>query len=131
MTMNDNKFREECRKISKTSIHDFIIANEAVGSDLVINNIENAEILRTSALLYIVANMPISNQEKNNCAFCSIHGKGKKVIIDNGTTGVFIDVKRKMITYENKGYGSDETEVDNYTIRYFPIAYCPVCGRQL
>lgn len=70
-------------------------------------------------------------KEQNNCAFCSGHKKSKQILIDNGATGVYLDAKKKIISYENNEYWSDKNEPDNLVIRYFPIAYCPVCGRKL
>lgn len=161
-SMNDDSFKEKCRKISFEQFDRFVENQKR-------DNFHPHEAIAI-ALLYMVSQMPDTKEkhcekasatevrktvdnlfndlfdsmnnpstidfsteekEQNSCAFCSDHKKGKQILIDNGATGVYLDAKKKIISYENNEYWSDKNEPDNLVIRYFPIAYCPVCGRKL
>lgn len=127
--MNDKEFRENCKIFAKDVIDFYSDWRKSLREPQSwLDKMEDTNQLATAALLYIASNTTVSNQEKNNCAFC---GKNKQKIIDNGGIGVFLDVKNKMITLEEQTYYSNTSEPTNSLVGSFPIAYCPVCRRKL
>lgn len=122
--MNDKDFREKCRKISSANVDHFIYESDLNRHGLLIYHEADADLLKTSALLYIAANMPsANNKNKKPCKLC---GNSKTIDctgadLDGGIDHYFyINTKQKQLIEVN---GKSEVHVS--------IKYCPMCGREI
>lgn len=115
--MNDKKFREDC-KVFANDIIDFHSGwrKSLTEPENWHSIMEDTSQLDTAALLYIAANMPSSNEgAKKPCTLCN---NSKP---DTTTTHYFyIDGAKRMLV--DVCYGEKT---------WFPIRYCPQCGREL
>lgn len=115
--MNDKKFREDC-KVFANDIIDFHSGwrKSLTEPENWHSIMEDTSQLDTAALLYIAANMPNSNEgAKKPCTLCN------NAKPDTTTTHYFyIDGAKRMLV--DVCYGEKT---------WFPIRYCPQCGREL
>lgn len=117
MIRNDKEFREKCREISNANVNRFIHNGDIAGSGLMMCDREDAETLKTSALLYIAASMPSPNERaKKPCELCNDNAEHDRTI----SHYLYIDSIQKQLVDVCDG---EETRV--------AIRYCLNCGREL
>lgn len=134
MTMNDKKFREDC-KVLANDIIDFHAGwkkSLTVPTDWV-GIMEDTRQLDTAALLYIAANMPNLNDKENKpevsqdkCPYCAggevtLTSFESEAIEDSYITLLF-DPEDKTLCVRD-----DASHVEGCV----DIANCPMCGRKL
>lgn len=118
--MNDKEFRKNCKVLANDIVAEHVNWKKSldVPQDWHIR-MSNTSVLRTAALLYIAANMPIPNERaKKPCTFCD---SSKPINRDEAPSHyIYIDNKQKQLV-----------DVCNGEEARFAIKYCPDCGRKL